>query len=51
MVSLREDLTELTLQMEVSDATHAIDTDCLHQEIYSLQRQLVEAQGARHESL
>lgn len=43
MVSIREDLTELILQMKVSDATHAMETDCLYQEIYSFRRQLAEA--------
>lgn len=51
MVSLQEYLTELTLQMEVSDATHAIETYCLYQEICSLRRQLAEAQDALRISL
>lgn len=46
MISLRENLTDLTLQMETYDATHAAETDCLYQEIYSLRRQLAEAQAS-----
>lgn len=43
LISLREDLADLTLQMETFDATHATEIDYMYQEIYSLRRQLAEA--------
>lgn len=36
MASLHEELTDLTLQMEVANATHAEEADYLCQEIHSL---------------
>lgn len=46
MISLREYLIDLTLQMETSDTTHAAEIYCLYQEIYSLWRHLVEAHAS-----
>lgn len=44
LISLCEDLTDLTLKMETSNATRATESNCLYQEIYSLRCQLAEAQ-------
>lgn len=43
---LRQEVTDLTLQLEVSDATHATEVDCLYKEIGKLRRQLEEARDS-----
>lgn len=40
---LCQEVTDLTLQLEVSDATHAMEADFLYEEIDKLHHQLEEA--------
>ena len=48
MARLFQEVVDLALQLEVSDATHVTEAYCLYQEIYDLCRQLAEARGSRH---
>ena len=45
---LRQTVEDLTLQVQVSDLTHATEADCLYQEIANLRRQLAEERGSGH---
>lgn len=42
LAALRQEVADITLQFEVSDATHAIEADVLSHEIANLRRQLAE---------
>lgn len=43
---LRQEVTDLTLQLDVSYVTHAIEADCLYEEISELHHQLEEARDS-----
>ena len=43
---LRQEVVDLTLQVQVSDLTHATEADCLYQEIADLRRELAAARGS-----
>lgn len=46
MDALHEELTDLTLQIEVANATHDEEINYLYQEIHSLRRQIAEARAS-----
>ena len=45
---LRETVEDLTLQIQVSDLTHATEADCLYQEIADLRSELAAVRGSDH---
>jgi hypothetical protein len=46
---LRQEVADLTLQMGVSDLTHATEADCLYQEIVELRQEIAMLRGSTQE--
>jgi HAMP domain-containing protein len=46
IAELRQEVADLTLQMGVSDLTHATEVDCLYQEIAELRQEITVLRGS-----